>query len=150
VEGFQGRLGDHGQQERGEQAAELLVLGHADPARAGGLDGEAVLAVEQAGHQEPAEPAEGAAWVGVQHLGAQDRRPATGEVHVQLEAGAGNGLAAGLDDERVPLRVGGEVGEDLPHAFRRRLDLDLGLQLLGHPCLLCERLTLLATVGEHC
>jgi hypothetical protein len=51
AEALQGGPGDEGQQERGQQAAERLLLGHAGPARPGGLDGEAVVAVEQARHQ---------------------------------------------------------------------------------------------------
>jgi hypothetical protein len=51
---------------------------------------------------------------------------------VELESGAGDRLAGGLDDERVPVLVGGEVGEDLPDAVRGGLDLDLGVELLGH------------------
>ena len=42
------------------------------------MDGEAVLAVEQAGDEETAEPAQLAARVGLQDLGAEGGRPAAG------------------------------------------------------------------------
>jgi hypothetical protein len=47
-----------------------------------------------------------------------------------FEALTGGGLATNVADERVPLRIGVEVGEQLPHAFGRGIDLDLGIQLL--------------------
>jgi hypothetical protein len=118
AEALQGGPGDEGQQERGQQAAERLLLGHAGPARPGGLDGEAMLAVEQARHQQVAEPAEPAGGLGLQDLGTKGGRPAAGEAHPQLEPAAGGGPAAGLDDERVPVGIGGEVGQHLPDAFR--------------------------------
>ena len=35
--------------------------------------------------------------------------------------------------ERIPLRVGSEVGHDRPHTLRRRIDLDLSAELSHLP-----------------
>jgi hypothetical protein len=61
-----------------QDAAELLLLAEADPAVAERFDGEAVVAVEQAGKQHVAEPAQSPAGVGLQHGGPQSGATAAG------------------------------------------------------------------------
>jgi hypothetical protein len=97
-----------------QDAAEPLVLDDADPTVAERFDGEAVVAVEPAGKQQMAEPAQPPAGVGLQHGGPQGGTAAAGRLHAEVQALAGAGGAAGPGDERVPVGVGGRVGEDLP------------------------------------
>jgi hypothetical protein len=53
---------------------------------------------------------------------------AIGRLQANFEAFAHLQLAADATDERVPLRIGSEVGEDVPHALRASVDLDLGVE----------------------
>jgi hypothetical protein len=102
-----------------------------------------VLAVEDAGCEHAAEPAQPLPGVGLQHSRAEGDGAATDGLHAVGQALADAGGAMSLGDERVPLGVGGEVGEDLPDPVRGGLDVDLGVELLGHAALLMG-LTLLA------
>ena len=62
VKALLGGLGDDGEDERGEEPAELLLLVEADPTGTDGLDGEGVLAVEEPGDEQIAEPAQAMGW----------------------------------------------------------------------------------------
>ena len=74
--------------KRHQDAAELLLLGDADPTVAERFDGEAVVAVEQAGKpcQLVAEPAQPPAGVGLQHGGSQGDAAAAGRPHAEVQA----------------------------------------------------------------
>jgi hypothetical protein len=137
------RVGGKGHQD----AAELLLLDDANPTAAERFDGEAVVAVEQAGKQQVAEPAQPPAGVGLQHGGPQGGAAAAGRLHAKAQALAGAGGAAGPDDGWVPVGVGGEVGEDLPDPLWGGVDLDGGAELLPIGGLSLRRRTWSATAG---
>ena len=67
-----------------QDAAELLLLAEADPTVAKRFDGAAVVAVEQAGKQHVAEPAQPPAGVRLQHDGPQGGATAAGRLHTQV------------------------------------------------------------------
>jgi hypothetical protein len=46
-------------------------------------------------------------------------------LHPQRQRAVHFWVPFGADDEWVPLRIGGEVGEDLPHLLGGGIDLDL-------------------------
>lgn len=82
------RRGGKGNQD----AAELLLLAEADPTVAERFDGEAVVAVEQAGKQQVAEPAQPPTGVGLQHGGPQGGAAAAGRLHAEVQAVAGRAV----------------------------------------------------------
>jgi hypothetical protein len=61
-----------------------------------------------------AQPAQLVSWGGLQHGGAEGHGATADRLQANPQALAGVGVAVGAGHEWVPLRVGGEVGEDLP------------------------------------
>ena len=85
------------------------------------LDSEAVFAVEDAGEQEAAEPTQFAARLDGANGWPEGHRPSSWRFDSYFELRALMNFAADRADERIPLRVGSEVGHDCPHALRRAL-----------------------------
>jgi hypothetical protein len=93
------------------------------------FDAEAVLAVEDVGQQEAAEPAQLAIRLNGANRRFERRRPRSWRLDLHLELRAHLDFAADTTDERIPLRVGSEVGHNRPHALRWRIDVDLTSEL---------------------
>src|SRR3954452_93310 len=115
-----------------QEPAEPLVLGEPRAATVQGLDPELVLGVEDPRQPEPALPTQPAAACGLGDRRSQRHRTASLRLHTEREPAAYLDLAFSADDERVPLRVRREVGEDLPHPRRAGVDVDLADEGLAH------------------
>src|SRR5262249_3281098 len=90
---------------------------------------ESMLAIEKARKKEPTEPAKFTLARRNLNDGPKGRRLAARRSDRDLKTRTLNGLALGGDNERIPVRVGAEVGQDRPDAPRRRIDIDGGFDL---------------------
>src|SRR4051812_45207379 len=116
------RLQEPFPEQRHQHAGERLGLAEAAASRPL-LQTEGVLAVEQAGHEQPAAPAQ-LPLLRERHHGRPegDRLPPWRlDAHPELAALSERGVDGG--DERVPGRVAVHVGEHLPDAPPRRGDV---------------------------
>src|SRR5207247_2296405 len=113
--------------ERDEKPAELFALRETHPGGREGRDAEDVLPVEQPRQQQAAPPAQLSMRLGAQDDRAKGHRPPAGRVDRDAQAAARARRATDLPDERVPVGVGVEIDESLPHTVRRRVDLDLAV-----------------------
>jgi hypothetical protein len=68
--------------------------------------------------------------------GVERGRPRSRRLDSHLEPRALAELAADPADERIPLRVGGEVGYDRPHPFGRRIEFDLSVKFSHLPTIM--------------
>src|SRR5262249_16234913 len=93
------------------------------------LDPKAVLAVDDARDEQAPEPAQLAVRLDGLDGGLERRRSRSRRLDPHLQPRAYALLTADLADEWIPLRVGGEVGQDRPHPFRRSVNLDLVAEL---------------------
>jgi hypothetical protein len=94
------------------------------------FDLEYVLAVEQPRHQQVPEPAQLAVGFGLYHSGAKGHPLSAGGSHAYHELLVDLRSPIHSTYERVPLRISGEVGEQLPNVLGGSFYLDLRMQLL--------------------
>src|SRR3989442_9296594 len=113
-------------QEGDEQTAELLPLNEPSAHRSEGFDLKDVFAVEESREAEAARPSQLAVRDDRLDSGSKSHRPGPRRADEHVESRADLRLATDPPDERVPLREPLEIRQDFPHAFDRRVDLNLG------------------------
>jgi len=116
-------------QEKRQQAAEGIVLRESHPAGIEPFDGEPMLAIEQAGEQEPPAPAQFALRFAAHHLRAATHADPGFRFKLYSQARARACLALHPPDERVPARVVLEVRQFLPHLGGAGMNANLGSDL---------------------
>jgi hypothetical protein len=89
---------------------EAFLLGQDHAATRARGDREAVLGVEDSRYAEPAPPAQALPGDRVEHGRAQRDAAGADRLHPHHQPAARPGRAFGADDERIPLRIGREVG----------------------------------------
>src|SRR2546429_871097 len=109
-------------EQRHEQAVELLALNESTAA-VPRLYTKGVLPVEEAGNEEAAEPAELTIGCHLAYGRLERHAPAAGRLDPDLEPFALAEGSADSSDERIPLRIRGEVGENFPDPLRRGVDV---------------------------
>jgi hypothetical protein len=92
-----------------------------------------VLPVEEAANEEAAEPAELTVGCHLTYGRLERHAPAAGRLDSDLEPFALAEGSADSSDERIPLRICGEVGENFPDPLGRGVDVDLGVELPDRP-----------------
>ena len=92
-----------------------------------GSDLEAMLAVEKARHNEPTAPSEFPLPCCHQDDRLDRHCRATRRAYPGAQPCTLFRATLDLGDERIPIRIGGEVSQDLPHAAPRRGNVDLRL-----------------------
>jgi hypothetical protein len=119
------RLLKNATDKRNEDAFERLALNEERPA-VSRLKFEMMLAVEDAGEHQTAEPGEFLIRLCLQDGRLHRYRSPIGWLQPDLELRPYGGLTADPPNERIPLRIRIEVREYGPNSLRRRRDLDLG------------------------
>jgi hypothetical protein len=122
-------------EEADEDATEPLCLSEAGASLVEGLDVEDVLAIEDAGDEEAAEPAKLALGLDSQNGRLEGHSPSAGGLDAHFECGSFAQFACEARHERIPLRVGPGVGEDGPDGGGRRVNVDLAAQFAHGLCL---------------
>src|SRR5215471_1291548 len=95
-----------------------------------------MIGVEDPVHADLAAPPQPASGVRFEHGRLQRERPTALWLHPEGESRTHLGAAHGVDDERIPVAVRGEVGQDAPHLRRRGIDVHMTYELLAHEALL--------------
>ena len=102
---------------------------------AAGLQFEGVLAIEDAGHQQAAAPAEFLLGLGPENLRREGHGRFARRLDLHAQPRTRVRLALDRDDEGVPLGEAGKVGEHAPDAPRRGGNLDMGIDEAQGPSL---------------
>ena len=119
------RLLKNATDERNEDAPERLALNEERPA-VSRLKFEMMLAVEDAGKHQTAEPREFLIRVRFQDGGLQRYRSPVWRLECDFEPRTYGWLTGDPPNERIPLGERGKVRENGPDSFGRRRYLDLG------------------------
>ena len=113
-------------QEGDEQTAESLPLNESGARRSERFDLKDVFPLKSRGSPKAAQPSQLAVRDDPLDDGSKTHRPGPRRPDEHVESRADSGVAMDPPDERVPLREPLEIGQDFPHAFDRRVDLNLG------------------------
>jgi len=113
-------------QEGDEQTAESLPLNEPGAHQSEGFDLKDVFAVEESREPEAAQPSQLAVRDDRFDGGSKSHRPGPRRPDEHVDSRADLHLSMDPPEEQFPLRESLEIGQDLPHAFDRRVDLNLG------------------------
>src|SRR2546426_1252982 len=112
--------------QRDEQTAESLPLNEPGAGWPKRLDLKDVLAIEESRETQAAQPSEFAVRDDLRHGGSEPHPSGPRRSEEHLDSRADLRVPADPSDERVPIRKPLEIGQDIPHALDRRVDLDVG------------------------
>src|SRR5690606_16025173 len=115
-----------------EYPAEVFPLNEPDTVVADILDPKIVLAVEQAGHQQPAQPTKFAVFFRFQDRRLKNHAFAARGLNEYPQPLSLDWLTLKFLNERVPAWVSIEIGQHLPHPLRRGVYLYFGLKVFLH------------------